>query len=66
MIRYHCSPFDCELCQLGVGVYLLCIIPAPSPHFEKSKLVGSGGSTFARRKLKGIDGMTPQGVESAA
>eukprot|EP00661_Eupelagonemidae_sp_cell13_P008805 gene8805-biopygen16663 len=25
--------------------------------------MGSGGSTFARLELKGIDGMTPQGVE---
>ena len=28
--------------------------------------LGSGGSTVARLKLKGIDGMTPQGVEYAA
>jgi len=27
---------------------------------------GSRGSTFARMKLKGIDGKTLQGVESAA
>ena len=33
---------------------------------EKSKIMGSGGSTFARLKLKGIDGMTPPGVEYAA
>ena len=32
----------------------------------KPKLVGSGGSTVARLKLKGIDGMAPQGVEYAA
>jgi len=28
--------------------------------------MGSGGSTVARLKLKGIDGMAPQGVEYAA
>jgi hypothetical protein len=28
--------------------------------------MGSGGSTLARLKLKGIDGMVPQGVELAA
>jgi len=28
--------------------------------------MGSGGSTIARLKLKGIDGMTPPGVEYAA
>jgi len=36
------------------------------PLHEKSKPVGSGGSTVARLKLKGIDGMAPQGVEYAA
>jgi len=29
------------------------------------ELMGSGGSTAARLKLKGIDGMTPQDVEYA-
>jgi len=33
---------------------------------EISKPSGSGGSTAASLKLKGIDGMTPQGVEYAA
>ncbi len=28
--------------------------------------MGSGGSTFARMKLKEIDGAAPQGVEPAA
>ena len=39
--------------------------PSLAP-FEKSKLLGSGGSTFARMKLKGIDGRAPPGVEPAA
>ena len=30
------------------------------------KLMGSGGSTVTRLKLKGVDAMTPQGVEYAA
>ncbi len=34
-----------------------------SLHNEKSKALGSGGSTVARLKLKGIDGMATQGVE---
>jgi len=68
MIRYRCSP----LAVNGASSALVCVLPLerrhrrPLPHNEKSKPVGSGGSTFARRKLKGIDGMTPQGVESAA
>jgi hypothetical protein len=33
---------------------------------EKSKFLGSGGSTVARLKLKGIDGRAPPGVEPAA
>ena len=33
---------------------------------EKSKSLGSGGSMFARMKLKGIDGRAPPGVEPAA
>ena len=37
-----------------------------APYNEKSKPLGSGGSTVARLKLKGIDGMAPQGVEYAA
>lgn len=32
---------------------------------EKSKSLGSGGSIFARRKLKRIDGNTPQVVDHA-
>ena len=38
----------------------------PTPCIEKSKPMDSGGSTVARLKLKGIDGMTPPGVEYAA
>ena len=35
--------------------------------FSKSNLkpMGSGGSIVARLKLKGVDAMTPQGVEYA-
>ena len=33
---------------------------------EKSECLGSGGSTVARLKLKGIDGRAPPGVEPAA
>jgi hypothetical protein len=33
--------------------------------FEKSKLLGSGGSMVARLKLKGIDGRAPPGVCSS-
>ncbi len=33
---------------------------------EKLKSLGSGGSIFARRKLKRIDGITPQVVDHAA
>ena len=40
--------------------------PLSFPRNEKSKIMGSGGSTVARLKLKGIDGMVPQGVECAA
>ena len=38
----------------------------PSAPYEKSKFLGSGGSTVARLKLKGIDGRAPPGVEPAA
>ena len=34
--------------------------------FEKSKCLGSGGSTIARLELKGIDGRAPPGVEPVA
>ena len=45
---------------------MLIMTPTALPRNEKSKIMGSGGSTFARLKLKGIDGMTPPGVEYAA
>lgn len=32
---------------------------------ESFEVIVSGGSTFARMKLKEIDGMAPQGVERA-
>ena len=34
--------------------------------YDKSKRLGSGGSTVASQKLKGIDGMALPGVELAA
>lgn len=37
-----------------------------SPYNEQSKLMGSGGSIAAKQKLKGIDGIAPQGVEYVA
>jgi hypothetical protein len=37
-----------------------------SAPYEKSKLLGSGGSMVARLKLKEIDGRAPPGVEPAA
>ena len=43
-----------------------CSFILPIPRIEKSKPMDSGGSTVARLKLKGIDGMTPPGVEYAA
>ena len=39
---------------------------ATPPTTRNPQPVGSGGSTVARLKLKGIDGMAPQGVEYAA
>jgi len=36
------------------------------PSTRNPEPLGSGGSTVARLKLKGIDGMTPPGVEYAA
>ena len=37
------------------------------PHLMRNhKSLGSGGSMFARMKLKGIDGRAPPGVEPAA
>lgn len=40
--------------------------PRLPPVSESIKFMCSGGSTVARLKLKGIDGMTPQGVDAAA
>ena len=37
-----------------------------SAPYGKLKSLGSGGSTVARLKLKGIDGSLPPGVELAA
>jgi len=48
---------------------VLEIIETPSaspPTTRNPKPLDSGGSTVARLKLKGIDGVTPQGVEYAA
>ncbi len=49
------STRDCQL--------LFMTLTAP---YEKSKSLGSGGSTVARLKLKEIDGRAPPGVEPAA
>jgi len=38
---------------------------SPGTLREIFKYLGSGGSMFARMKLKGIDGRAPQGVEPA-
>ncbi len=38
----------------------------PLAPYEKSKFLGSGESTNASWKLKGIDGRAPPGVEPAA
>ena len=38
----------------------------PSELCAKAKILGFGGSTAARLKLKGIDGGAPPGVELAA
>ncbi len=66
MTRYHRSPYR-KRCRLGIGSLFTLFDPLGiTPNNEKSKPVGSGGSTLARLKLKGIDGMTPQGVEYAA
>jgi len=67
MIRYRRSPC-CKLCQLGIeSVFLRNVsLGSYSSRNEKSKHMGSGGSIVARLKLKGIDGMAPQGVEYAA
>ena len=61
-IRYRPS-LNYKLCWLDIG-RLACIML--SAIFEKSKLLGSGGSMVARLKLKGIDGRAPPGVEPAA
>ncbi len=65
MIRYRRSQY-CKRCQLGIGKTRVYDFPCTAPQTRKSKLSGSGGSTVARLKLKGIDGMAPQGVEYAA
>ena len=60
MIRYRRSP-NYKLYRLGIGRGW----PLSAPN-EKSKSLGYGGSMVARLKLKGIDGRTLPGVESAA
>jgi len=45
----------------GAGPPFACLFT-----LEKLERLGSGGSMFARMKLKGIDGRAPPGVELAA
>ena len=42
------------------------ILKAPLVPDEKSKFLGSGGSTVTRLNLKGIDGRAPPGMEPTA
>ncbi len=68
MIRYRRSPYP-KRCQQGPGgVHPIVARPAGAapPATRNPKPLGSGGSTVARLKLKGVDGTTPQGVEYAA
>ncbi len=51
-----------EVCTL----YCVCLRHVFLWTLEKLKVLSSGGSMFARMKLKGIDGKAPQGVELAA
>ena len=53
-----------QACACGIlGVNSFITSSAP---FEKSKFLGSGGSTVARLKFEGIDGNAPPGAEPAA
>ena len=61
-IRYRPS-LNYKPCWLDIGRLACSMLSAT---FEKSKLLGSGGSMVARLKLKGIDGRAPPGVEPAA
>ena len=66
MIRYRRS-LDRQRYRLGFGeVIIQSLVRSSSPISRNPKPSGSGGSTSARLKLKGIDGMAPQGVEYAA
>jgi hypothetical protein len=64
--RYRRSPYR-KRCRFGIRSLISFADPlGTSPANEKSKSVGSGGSTSARLKPKGTDGMALQGVEYAA
>ena len=66
MIRYHCSPLLQTMTPMdrivfcSMGSFRHC-----SPFNAKAEAMVSWGSTFARLKLKEIDGMAPPGVECA-
>jgi len=67
MIRHRRSPATVnDAGQALAGQDSSDPVRATPPTTRNPQPVGSGGSTVARLKLKGIDGMAPQGVEYAA
>jgi hypothetical protein len=67
MIRHRRSPATVnDAGQALAGQESSDPVRATPPTTRNPQPVGSGGSTVARLKLKGIDGMAPQGVEYAA
>jgi len=57
-------PVEMGICRYEI--ILLLFLNDNLRILEKLKVLSSGGSMFARMKLKGIDGKAPQGVELAA
>ena len=66
MIRYHCSPPLQTMTPMDrIASYSDGIFSALLPFNAKAEALVSWGSTFARLKLKEIDGMAPPDVECA-